>query len=66
MGYIGLLLNAPYKIDRLMWMRLIRISFWIVYISYMFSRGLYEPEDILGIGRLKMWVPRILGVLGVL
>jgi hypothetical protein len=27
MGYIGLLLNAPYKIDSMVWMRLIMIVF---------------------------------------
>jgi hypothetical protein len=27
MGYIGLLLNAPYKIDSRVWMRLILIGF---------------------------------------
>jgi hypothetical protein len=27
MEYIGLLLNAPYKIDSMVWMRLIMISF---------------------------------------
>jgi hypothetical protein len=27
MGYIGLLLNAPYKIDSMVWMRLIWMSF---------------------------------------
>jgi hypothetical protein len=29
MGYIGLLLNAPYKIDSMVWMRLV-ISFVIL------------------------------------
>jgi hypothetical protein len=27
MGYIGLLLNAPYKIDSMVWMRLMMIVF---------------------------------------
>jgi hypothetical protein len=27
MGYIGLLLNAPYKIDSMVWMRL-----WILFV----------------------------------
>jgi hypothetical protein len=28
MGYIGLLLNAPYKIDRMVWMMLGLISYY--------------------------------------
>jgi hypothetical protein len=44
MGYIGLLLNAPYKIDRLMWMRFGFFSFislflfMSVFVDYMNQR----------------------------
>jgi hypothetical protein len=32
MGYRGLLLNAPYKIDSMVWMRLIKISFVVSFV----------------------------------
>jgi hypothetical protein len=35
MGYIGLLLNAPYKIDSMMWMRLMWIGF-LLFVLYLF------------------------------
>jgi hypothetical protein len=40
MGYIGLLLNAPYKIDSMVWMRL-WISFFsiVVLLSLAVTRG---------------------------
>jgi hypothetical protein len=34
MGYIGLLLNAPYKIDRLMWMRLDSLVYYSFYLYF--------------------------------
>jgi hypothetical protein len=43
MGYIGLLLNAPYKIDSMVWMRMV-ISFFLFVMSVFFNRGwLKEP-----------------------
>jgi hypothetical protein len=36
MGYVGLLLNAPYKIDSMMWMRLV-ISFVSVFDVYFYG-----------------------------
>jgi hypothetical protein len=36
MGYIGLLLNAPYKIDSMMWMRLM-IKFVLVFSVYLYD-----------------------------
>jgi hypothetical protein len=43
MGYIGLLLNAPYKIDRLMWMRFGYISFLRSLYVFVHLIWLYEP-----------------------
>jgi hypothetical protein len=34
MGYIGLLLNAPYKIDSMVWMRLIIDIFRLIYVCF--------------------------------
>jgi hypothetical protein len=47
--YRGLLLNAPYKIDSIVWMRL-GLSFYFFHLSLfvLFFRGLYEPEDKIG------------------
>jgi hypothetical protein len=44
MGYIGLLLNAPYKIDSMVWMRMwmmleLKLNFSILFVCY----WLYEP-----------------------
>jgi hypothetical protein len=39
MGYRGLLLNAPYKIDRLMWMSLMMIIFTCRLLYYLFFLG---------------------------
>jgi hypothetical protein len=49
MGYIGLLLNAPYKIDSMVWMR-IRFGSEIYSLLYLilFVGGLYQPKGILG------------------
>jgi hypothetical protein len=53
-GYIGLLLNAPYKIDRLMWMRLMMMSFeFLLFNSLLDFSGLYERRVFLGVGTLK-------------
>jgi hypothetical protein len=40
MGYIGLLLNAPYKIDSMVWMSLIRISFLLLLLVICKLHGL--------------------------
>jgi hypothetical protein len=53
MGYIGLLLNAPYKIDSIVWMRLVLISFVVVFSFFLFFCWLYEPRGILGMWALK-------------
>jgi hypothetical protein len=45
MGYIGLLLNAPYKIDSMVWMWM-WISFYMyraLFLPFLF--WLYEPEE---------------------
>jgi hypothetical protein len=49
MGYIGLLLNAPYKIDSMVWMRLwIRFVLYAGLLLFLLGRSwLYEPESIL-------------------
>jgi hypothetical protein len=47
MGYIGLLLNAPYKIDSMVWMRLM-MSF-VIYFGFDFlslSCGYMNPGDL--------------------
>jgi hypothetical protein len=44
MGYIGLLLNAPYKIDSMVWMRLwMRIVLMIYFLCFavLLGTGLY-------------------------
>jgi hypothetical protein len=45
MGYIGLLLNAPYKIDSMVWMMLMMMVFcfrsWCLFSTILL--GLYEP-----------------------
>jgi hypothetical protein len=50
MGYIGLLLNAPYKIDSMVWMRLMMICMIIYYSVFVFVVlwGLSEPEGKMG------------------
>jgi hypothetical protein len=55
MGYIGLLLNAPYKIDSMMEMRLMRMSFLLTLFSLFFVGfcGLSKPENKIGVGALK-------------
>jgi hypothetical protein len=53
MGYIGLLLNAPYKIDSMVWMRLM-ISFCgssltealFVLTGYMNQKGIFEKKAV--------------------
>jgi hypothetical protein len=42
MGYIGLLLNAPYKRDRLMWMRCGYFSFFFQDYFLFFGVGVNE------------------------
>jgi hypothetical protein len=45
MGYIGLLLNAPYKIDSMVWMRLMILvsSFFARLFAFFYEcSGLYE------------------------
>jgi hypothetical protein len=44
MGYIGLLLNAPYKIDRMVWMSLMWFTLLILQVIHMNIIWLYEPE----------------------
>jgi hypothetical protein len=39
MGYIGLLLNAPYKIDSMVWMRL-----WIMLLMELSSLTIQNEE----------------------
>jgi hypothetical protein len=36
MGYIGLLLNAPYKIDSMVWMRLMMTLVFLLVLSCFF------------------------------
>jgi hypothetical protein len=43
MGYIGLLLNAPYKIDSMVWMR-IWISF-ILFFLCLFDLALWRVNE---------------------
>jgi hypothetical protein len=43
MGYIGLLLNAPYKIDSMVWMTLMMICNTFRLNLLCFFSGLYEP-----------------------
>jgi hypothetical protein len=65
MGYIGLLLNAPYKIDSMVWM-----CMWIRFLIYACFH-LCDPSRAIGTGGqnngedLKIGVSRILGYLGV-
>jgi hypothetical protein len=33
MGYIGLLLNAPYKIDSMVWMRMMMMFFVMIIVT---------------------------------
>jgi hypothetical protein len=48
MGYIGLLLNAPYKIDSMMWMSLMMMcSVSHVNEGLSFWSGLWKPGGIL-------------------
>jgi hypothetical protein len=45
MGYIGLLLNAPYKIDSMVWMRMMMMLLCFVYeIDFVYLGGLCEPR----------------------
>jgi hypothetical protein len=54
MGYTGLLLNAPYKIDSMVWMRLMLFgSLFLVLYVFVSDMGLYEPGGVLGIETLK-------------
>jgi hypothetical protein len=43
MGYIGLLLNAPYKIDSMVWMRLMMMGFsnYLICNLLLILSGLY-------------------------
>jgi hypothetical protein len=45
MGYIGLLLNAPYKIDSMVWMSLMRICLFLnLPLLLVLLTWLYEPR----------------------
>jgi hypothetical protein len=44
MGYVGLLLNAPYKIDSMVWMRLwIMFGYCYSFDCYLVIVWLYKP-----------------------
>jgi hypothetical protein len=46
MGYIGLLLNAPYKIDSMVWMRM-RMMLLVIsldYLVFLFLAGLSKLD----------------------
>jgi hypothetical protein len=63
MGCIGLLLNAPYKIDSMVWMRLwMMLCLFLLLEGFPLLIGLYEPEAFFGSTSLKMGVPRVFGV----
>jgi hypothetical protein len=54
MGYIGLLLNAPYKIDSMVWMMLMMISFLLSDNSvFCLLSRLGKPGDKIGCRALK-------------
>jgi hypothetical protein len=64
MGYIGLLLNAPYKIDSMMGMSLMMIVtmlFGFFFRVFLFC-GLCKPERPFWDVDLKMGVIKVLGV----
>jgi hypothetical protein len=66
MGYIGLLLNAPYKIDSMVWMMLMMMYFSLDYFHVSFCCILgYTNQDQNGEKRPKMGVTRVFEVLGV-
>jgi hypothetical protein len=44
MGYIRLLLNAPYKIDSMVWMRLGYVSFFVFLLFDFALRRVNEPR----------------------
>jgi hypothetical protein len=49
MGYIGLLLNAPYKIDSMMEMSLMRMIFWFrLFCFFVCFFRLYELKSKIG------------------
>jgi hypothetical protein len=63
MGYIGLLLNAPYKIDSMVWMRLMMIVFvfsWL-FCSLLRCWG-YTNQGVFWDASRKIGVTRVLGV----
>jgi hypothetical protein len=66
MGYIGLLLNAPYKIDSMVWMRCRSLSYILLFLCSFLFCWLYELEGILKKGGLKIEVTMVLGGTGVL
>jgi hypothetical protein len=62
MGYIGLLLNAPYKIDSMVWMRCRLVSFIFLDVGRsLWERGINEPE----IKKAFLGVTLVLGILGI-
>jgi hypothetical protein len=54
MGYIGLLLNAPYKRDSMVWMWM-WMMLWnlLCFLTLCLGFGLYEPEGKIGGEALK-------------
>jgi hypothetical protein len=54
MGYIGLLLNAPYKIDSMVWMMLMMMCrFCIDYLSFLFWVWLSKLGHKMGVRTLE-------------
>jgi hypothetical protein len=64
-GYIGLLLNAPYKIDSMVWMRLGYISLSFFLFSVILFFGLVKPKVKWGILGRKMRASRVWEIFGV-
>jgi hypothetical protein len=64
MGYIGLLLNAPYKIDSMMgmslWMILVSYSLFLLFSFLLWAR---KTRAFWRGGRLKIRATRVLGIL---
>jgi hypothetical protein len=60
MGYIGLLLNAPYKIDSIVWMMWMMMGMsWDIFLYSYFCEGVNEPP----IGKIDYFESvRVLGV----
>jgi hypothetical protein len=62
MGYIGLLLKDPYKIDRMMGCVCGCISVSVLILKTLLCElGLYEPRDKKKGKSRKMWVSKVLG-----